>query len=119
MAHRGNAKSSSDHLANREGVIRSKAMADHDDELLPVGRAVRSVVRGGWCLGWRALGGLISFCLAAARSRDRGDPSQHRLLLLLRIVEFFDALLKEPALGFRRGQVEGKPVLVVSLIRAA
>jgi hypothetical protein len=86
---------------------------------LPVRRAVRSVVRGDWRLGWRALGGLISSCLAAGRLRDRGDASRHRLLLLLRIVEFFDAFLKEPALGFRRGQVEGKPVLLVSHIRAA
>jgi len=72
---------------------------------------------GAWDGGCSA--GLISSCLAAGRSRDRGDASRHRMLLLLRIVEFFDALLKEPALGFRWGQVEGKPVLVVSLIRAA
>jgi hypothetical protein len=38
-------KSSSDHLANREGVIRSNAMAHHDDELRPVRRAVRSATR--------------------------------------------------------------------------
>lgn len=93
-------------------------MARRDDELLPVRRAVRSVVRGDWRLGWRALSGLISSSLADGRSRDRGDASRRRLLLLLRIVVFFDALLEESAFGFRRGQVEGKPVFLVSLIRA-
>jgi RNA polymerase sigma-70 factor (ECF subfamily) len=52
----------------------------------------------------------------AGRSRDRGDARRRRLLLLLRVVVFFDALLKEPAFGFRRGRVEGKPVFLVSLI---
>jgi hypothetical protein len=50
--------------------------------------------------------------------RELGFEEVVEKSLWRRIVEFFDSLLEEPALAFRWRQVEGKPVLLVSLIGA-